>query len=217
MASVGFIRALIVLHRAYGQFPLRMRAHVLLRFLTSPFLRIVSHVPPGTRVLEIGAGHGLFARLAAEQAAWVVALDPDARKVRRVDRVSSVIGYDPCVRGSFDVVAIIDVLYKIPIADWDPLLDRIRQRVAPGGLLIIKEHDPTARLKHAWNRLQERLASAMDLTLGESFSYETPDAFRSRMLRHGFERVEILRIDRGYPHPHVLYVARAISSAVLSS
>ena len=212
MPAVAFIRALRVLHHTYRKFPLRDRVHVMIRFLTGPFLRIVEHVPAGARVLEIGAGHGVFARLAAERARHVVAIDPDARKVRRVDRVSSVIGYDRCVRGSFGVVAIIDVLYKIPLADWDPLLDRIRQRVGPGGVLLIKEHDPTARVKHSWNRLQERLASAMHLTLGESFSYETPSEFSDRLRSHGFESVEVQRIDRGYPHSHVLYIARAISS-----
>ncbi|HLJ75069.1 MAG TPA: class I SAM-dependent methyltransferase, partial [Thermoanaerobaculia bacterium] len=134
--------------------------------------------------------------------AHAVAVDPDARKRPMI------VGYDDCIRGKFDAVAIIDVLYKIPIADWDAMLARVRARLKPGGILIIKEHDPTARVKQSINRLQESLASAAHLTLGTSFSYETPAAFAARLRAHGFEAIEQKRIDFGYPHPHIVYVAR---------
>ena len=214
---MGLIRALIVLHGAYRGFPLRARAHVLVRFLTCPFLRVVHQVPSGARLLDIGAGHGVFSVLARERGAHPTAVDPDARKVRRHDGVQSVIGYDDCIRGVFDVVAIVDVLYKLPIKEWDSLLERVRRRLKPGGILIVKEHDPTARVKHSINRLQERIASALRLTLGESFSYESAPDFTARLQSHGFTLVKAERIDTGYAHPHMLYVARAISSQAASS
>src|SRR6266849_9269991 len=198
MRGVGFIRALIVLHRAYRHFPMRSRAHVLIRFLTSPFLRVNPYLPANATLLDVGAGHGLFSVLAREQGARPTAIDPDAHKVRKLDGIKNVIGYDDCIRGTFDAVAIIDVLYKMPFADWDPFLDRVRQRLRPGGTLLIKEHDPTARVNHSWNRLQERLATALHLTLGESFSYEAPSEFAERLRRHGFESVLAERIDAGY-------------------
>jgi 2-polyprenyl-3-methyl-5-hydroxy-6-metoxy-1,4-benzoquinol methylase len=203
-----FISALIVLHREYRKFPMRARAHILIRFLTCPFLRVARHVPRGAKLLDIGAGHGVFAVLARERRATVTAIDPDARKVRRLGDIESVIGYDDCIRGTFDAISIIDVLYKLPIADWDALLDRVQKRLRPGGTLIIKEHDPTSTLKQAVNRLQERLASAGGLTLGESFSYEAPEQFMRRLEAHGFAVAVAKRIDFGYPHPHMLYVAR---------
>jgi cyclopropane fatty-acyl-phospholipid synthase-like methyltransferase len=208
MRDVGFIRALIVLHRAYRHFPWRERAHVMIRFLTSPFLRVVRHLPPNAKLLDIGAGHGVFSVLARELGAHPTTVDPDSRKVRRLPGIDTVVGYDGCIRGTFDAVAIIDVLYKIPLDEWDALLDRVRQRLAPGGTLLIKEHDPTARVKHAWNRVQERLASALHLTLGESFSYQTPEEIKARLQRHGFTLLTATRIDAGYLHPHMLYVAR---------
>jgi SAM-dependent methyltransferase len=205
---MSFIRSLIVLHRAYRELPLRARAHVMIRFLTCPLLRIVDHVPAGATLLDIGAGHGVFSVLARERDARPIAVDPDARKVRPLDGIAGVIGYDDCIRGTFDAVAIVDVLYKLPIDDWNPLLDRMRQRLKPGGTLIIKEHDPTARIKHSINRLQERLATALHLTLGQEFSYEPPPEFIKRLQGHGFVVIEAKRIDRGYPHPHMLYIAR---------
>jgi cyclopropane fatty-acyl-phospholipid synthase-like methyltransferase len=140
--------------------------------------------------------------LARDRGAQPVVVDPDARKHPMI------VGYDDCIRGKFDAVAIIDVLYKIPIAEWDALLNRVHERLKTGGVLIIKEHDPTARFKQWINRRQESLATAAHLTLGQSFSYETPSAFAARLRAHGFEVVEQKRIDSGYPHPHMLYVAR---------
>ncbi|HEX7191250.1 MAG TPA: methyltransferase domain-containing protein [Thermoanaerobaculia bacterium] len=220
-----FIRALIVLHRAFHSRDIRTRLHALVRFFTCPFLRVVRLVPAGARVLDIGAGHGVFSVLAADRGARVVAVEPDLRKVPwegyqvaglrgRGNPVTSqlrnhyVVGFDDVVRGTFDVVAIVDVLYKLPVEQWDPLLARALERLAAGGMLIVKEHDPTAKIKNAWNRWQEALATKLGLTLGESFSYETPAEFTARLQRLGFKDVEAKRIDFGYPHPHILYVSR---------
>src|SRR5436305_11273082 len=130
---VSFIRALIVLHRAFAHRGAKTRAHILIRFLTCPFLRVLVAVPRDARVLDIGAGHGLFARLvAARGAKRVVAVEPDGRKVQPVDGVTFVAGFDDCVGGTFEAIVIIDVLYKIPKADWQPLLERCAARLAPG-------------------------------------------------------------------------------------
>jgi 2-polyprenyl-3-methyl-5-hydroxy-6-metoxy-1,4-benzoquinol methylase len=204
----AFIRALIVLHRAFRSRDLRTRVHVLLRFLTCPFLRVLRFVPPNARLLDIGAGHGAFSVLAADRGARVVAVEPDLRKVLPVHGVQFVIGFDEVVRGQFDAIAINDVLYKLPVAQWDALLTRAKDRLTAGGVLIIKEHDPTARWKNAWNRAQESIATRLHLTLGESFSYETPADFTARLRRLGFRDVEARRIDFGYPHAHIVYVAR---------
>lgn len=159
-------------------------------------------------MLDVGAGHGVFSVLAADRGAKVVAVEPDVRKVLPVPGVQFVVGFDDVIRGTFDVVAINDVLYKVPFAEWDAFLARARERLRDGGTLLVKEHDPTARLKNGWNRAQEALATKVGLTMGESFSYETPSAFIARLQKAGFREVEAKRIDFGYPHAHMLYVAR---------
>lgn len=201
------MRGLIVVYRTYRRSPFAARVHTIVRFLTCPFLRVVPFVPAGATLLEIGAGHGVFARLARERGARrAIAVEPDLRKLHAVDGIDVVAGFDSAIRGTFDVVAIVDVLYKVPIAEWDAFLSRAAARVAPGGMLLIKEQDPTARIKNSWNRGQEWLASKLRLTLGASFSYEAPAAFVARLQRLGLD-ARAVRIDRGYPHPHILYVS----------
>jgi len=175
--------------------------------MTCPMLRVLDAVPRGAALLDIGAGHGVFATLVrARDTRRVVGVEPDVRKVRPIAGVESVIGFDDVITGTFDAISIIDVLYKIPIADWDALLVRCRERLAFDGILIIKEQDPTARVKNAWNALQERIATA----LGDSFTYEAPSVFLARLRRLGFADARSKRIDFGYPHPHVLYVAKKL-------
>jgi 2-polyprenyl-3-methyl-5-hydroxy-6-metoxy-1,4-benzoquinol methylase len=204
---VGFIRSLIVLHAVFRRRRARDRIHILLRFLTSPMLRVLDALPPGASLLDIGAGHGLFPALARD-GRRVVAVEPDARKVGAIPGVEFVIGFDNVITGRFDAISIIDVLYKIPIDEWDALLTRCRTRLAVGGILIVKEQDQTARFKNGWNALQERIATALHMTLGESFTYESPAAFKARLERLGFVDVRPRRIDFGYPHPHMLFVSR---------
>ena len=195
--------------------PLGTRLHVLGRFLTCPFLRVLAALPDQARVLDIGAGHGIFAHLAvAKGAASVVAVEPDRRKVLReppaaADGVLLVCGYIDAVEGQFDTVAMLDVLYRLPLSEWDDLLSGLLGRLRPGGLLLLKEIDPTHRVKGLINRLQERLADAAHLTLGDAFSYEAPAELRRRLEELGFIGVAVEDLGRGYPHAHVLYTARA--------
>jgi SAM-dependent methyltransferase len=206
-----------LVRRTYAAAPPAVRAHALGRFLTCPFLRVLAAVPPGARLLDLGAGHGTFARLAVEWAvASAVAVEPDRRKVLstyRHPRVRFVAGYAEAVAGTFDAVSILDVLYRIPTAAWDPLLRHTFDRLAPGGVLLLKEIDPGHRAKALWNRTQEKAADLLGMTLGDAFSYETRAQMRDRLERLGFTGFEAQAIGTGYPHAHILYRARKPSGS----
>ncbi len=216
MTTLSLARALRVVRRSQRWAGLATRFHVLGRFLSCPFLPVVAAVPSAARVLDVGAGHGIFAHLAAAAGARaVVALEPDRRKMLAwaaaggpAERVLPVCGYLPAVSGSFDAVAMLDVLYRLPAADWDAVLAGMFERLRPGGRLLLKEIDPEHRVKGWVNRLQERAADAVGLTLGDAFTYESPAAMGARLARLGFVDVEHRPLGRWYPHAHVLYVAR---------
>lgn len=211
------LAALATLRRAYARAPLRERLHAYGRFLSCPFLAVVARLPPGARLLDVGAGHGTLSLLAAERAgAAVVALDPDRRKLFstfRHPRVRFVAGYLDAVGGRFDAAALLDVLYRFPIAEWDELLAALFARLVPGGRLLLKDLDPGRRWKQRWNRTQELVSDRLGLTLGEAFSYESRAQVLARLARAGFVDAEAIDVGRWYPHAHVLYVARRPESS----
>lgn len=211
--SLSYLRALRLLHRAFRHEPPSARLHVLIRFLTCPFLRTLDLFPKGSRTLDIGAGHGLLARLLIEHGVTsVVAVEPDLRKSLlpfRVPGVRFVAGFDESIRGTFDVVVIYDATYRIPVAERQALFDRVFARVRPGGTFVLKDLAPEARLKFAWARFQELMSDhLLGVSLGEGFVYDTEAQVRERMARAGFTDVTARRIDRGYPHSHIVYTAR---------
>lgn len=212
---MSYFQALSLVRRTWRAAPAATRFHVLGRFLTCPFLRVLNHLPTGARVLDIGAGHGIFAHLALESGARsVVAVEPDRRKIFLThprSGLSVVGGYDDAVAGAFDAITLFDVLYRFPVGEWDGLFRSVRARLAPGGVFLIKELDPENRVKQLWNRTQERISDRIGLTLGEAFSYETRDQIRGRLLRAGFEGFEAVEIGAGYPHAHILYKATSAS------
>jgi len=216
-------QALALVRRTFAPCARAVRWHAVGRFLTCPFLRVLPFLPPGGQLLDLGAGHGLFAVLAlAGGAASVVAAEPDRRKVLatyRKPRVHFAVAYAEAIGGRFPAVSIFDVLYRIPLAGWDAVLAAAFERLEPGGVLLLKEIDPAARLKGAWNRAQEKLADLLGLTLGEAFSYETRGEIRARLERLGFAGFRAIELGRGYPHAHVLYLAYrpALESAVEKS
>ncbi len=210
LRRLGYARSVSILNTAFRQAPLGVWTHVLGRFLSCPFLRTFRWIPAG-RILDVGGGHGVFAQLAVEAGAEEVTIaEPDLEKLMhgaRTDGIVRVGAYVDAIRGRFDAVTMFDVLYRIPLEERDGLFSSLVARLEPGGVLLIKDLDPTSRLKFTWNRVQELISdNLLGLTLGSGLHYETPHDVLERMRRAGLADLQSVRIDRGYPHSHVVCV-----------
>jgi SAM-dependent methyltransferase len=207
------VRALRILHRAFRGYPPKHRIHILIRYLTCPFLRTLDVIPEGSRVLEIGAGHGVYALLiATERAREVIAVDPDLRKMLLPSpspRIRKVGGFENCIRGTFNAIVFYDTLYLFEVPDRPALFASLFERLKPGGTLVLKDMDPSDRLKTWWAKTQEDLNTRfLHITTGSGFVHQRKEELAALLEAAGFVDFHARSVGRGYPHPHILYTAR---------
>jgi hypothetical protein len=91
---------------------------------TKWFLRMLSHFPPGN-LIDLGAGHGTFSKLAADAGWKVTALD--ARDVRfpEDDRITWKVGdVREATFDEYDLIACLGLFYHLTIDDQLDLLAR---------------------------------------------------------------------------------------------
>lgn len=171
---------------------------------------------PRGRVLDVGCGHGLFsATLAAEPGTTVRGLDHDPRKLAVAEQ---------CVRGpnvsfgggalsdepvgAYDAVLIIDVLYLVPRAAWRDFLADAAARLAPGGVLVLKEVGLRPRWKATKMAAQEWvMARLLGRTKGETLAFADAETLADLVRALGLE-VEVHDLSAGYTTPHVLVRGR---------
>jgi SAM-dependent methyltransferase len=173
-------------------------------------------------VLEIGCGHGLVSAYLALAAPGrdVLGVDIDADKIALARAAAThlapgearlhfeVVDPDGLPAGPFDAVVVVDVLYLLGERGRAALLDAAVERLAPGGVLVLKETDRLPRWKGALTVAQELVATrVLRITEGDEVAFEAPSVFAERLSRAGLA-VHGRRVDRGYPHPHHLLVAR---------
>ncbi|MFN0090688.1 MAG: class I SAM-dependent methyltransferase [Acidimicrobiales bacterium] len=206
--------------RLYRQAPIAARLHVLVRWWTCPVPAVAAEIPARGRVLEVGCGHGLVSAYLAMESPdrVVVGVDVDRRKIdvaaaatAGVDNVRFVaVDADPSSlpAGPFDAVVIADVLYLLGGDARRRLLAACAERLGPAAVLVIKEIDTEPSWKHRLARVQELAATRLlRITVGDEVEFAPPAVLRAELGRFRLD-VADRRIDRGYPHPHHLLVAR---------
>jgi 2-polyprenyl-6-hydroxyphenyl methylase/3-demethylubiquinone-9 3-methyltransferase len=202
----------------YRTLPLAVRLRAAMRANTCPMGPIVRRVPDQGRLLEVGCGHGLFANEAAllSPRLSVVGIDPASEPIRwaqttvgsrsnlvfRCDRVEEL------GDGDFDAIAIVDVLYLVPRFSWLAFLGACRERLRPGGRLILKEVDTTPRWKFYKCLAQETISvRLLRVTLGNQLTFVPRDEMYRILNDAKFQDVTATDLGRGYSSPHILYEA----------
>lgn len=210
--------------RLYADQGAATRFHVHLRWLSCPFPLVAEAIPTSGSVLEIGCGHGLFSAYLALQAPErrVHGVDLDTDKIdkarvaaERATALGASLSVDVAPSGAvpegpWAAITIVDVLYLLDPEGQRRLLADCAAKVAPGGVLVVKEMGLEPRWKFRWNTFQETLAvRVLDITEGREMSFLTPDELAAAMRDAGLTVTTNRPIDRHRPHPHHLVVGRA--------
>ncbi len=162
--------------------------------------QIAGRASPGT-MLDVGCGDGLFIQVAGD-AGWTaegIEFSPEGarRAAVRLGRPVAVgdLARDKVLRGPFDVVTLWHVLEHL--ADPAAMIDAVRARLRPGGLLVVAVPN-LANLPMRW---AYRLARLRPLPLYEEGGREphvthfSPETLELFLRRHHLEEIEV-RADR---------------------
>ena len=113
---------------------------------------------------------------------------------------------------SVDAVVIFDALHYIGAADQDRVLQRVRQALGPGGLLLMRVGDTSARRRFALGQWIDRVTMALR---GGGFGQLTGrpvDGWRQTLQQLGFA-VDVVPMSGRPPFANLLLVARVQEDA----
>ncbi len=197
----------------YADAGMSQRLYSRIRWWICPFDRVLESVPASGRLLDVGCGAGLWLTYLALQRPdlRLEGLEPDSRKLE-LARTSDV--PDPVLHhgsaldlpaGPYDCITIFDVLYLLPHEEKDAVLRLCHSALAPGGTLLIKELDTSPWWKYAPSAVEEFLAVRVaGMTHGTRLHFQSSRDLANAVADVGFTSVTTERMDRWYPHPHVL-------------
>lgn len=207
--------------KVFEPLPLAERLFVRARLFSAPLDEVARHAV-GTRMLDVGCGHGLLCSMLAVgfPDRQVVGIDPDPRKIdwarRSIGRLGNtrfdVMNVERLAMiepDSFDTVTVCDVLYLLPVAEWPDFLAACRHLLKRGGRLLLKE----AEDDHGWRTrkalLQEQvMVKLLGRTRGSGAIGFSPREDTQRLLANaGFSVKEVISLAAGSTTPHVLFVA----------
>jgi SAM-dependent methyltransferase len=167
------------------------------------------------RILDVGCGFGLFAAYFGQThpRRAIVGIDPDARRVALASRVAASLELThhefhvgdvrtAPIEGPFAGAYVLDVMHHIPSSDQRAVLERLRDLLVPGGVLLMKDITTEPRYELLFTELLDRLMVGWD----EELAYRHHREWGEMLTELGF-KVRIVRVPDILPYPHVVIAA----------
>lgn len=146
---------------------------------------------PIDRLLDVGGGSGRASAALTGPETTVVDVSSGmlrrARTARGLSAVAGDAGRLPFRDGSVDAVLVVDAFHHLP--DRKAALREAGRVIAPGGVLVVREFDPSHPLG--------RLLVAVEHAIGMASRFSTPDALADDMETAGFDPAVV---DRGFSY-----------------
>jgi 2-polyprenyl-3-methyl-5-hydroxy-6-metoxy-1,4-benzoquinol methylase len=194
----------------------RVYANIRFSILRPKLLSVMDLLLPDEgRILDIGCGFGLFAAYfgQTQPGRRVVGVDPNERRIEMARRVSRSVGLeghtfiagdarDVSIEGKFSGAYVLDVMHHIPEQDQLPMLERLRDLLAPRGVLVIKDITTEPAFGLEFTRLLDRVMVGWD----EPLRYRHHREWGEMLSSLGFH-VRMVRVPDVMPYPHVVIAA----------
>ena len=162
-----------------------LRSYAGRKLRTDPIFPAAFELFRGTNepLIDVGCGVGLLAFYLRERnfLAPIRSLDSDARKIARAQAVAQG-GYHDLQFIEQDVcepiaqtgnIALFDVLHYLQPNDQARLLERLAARVAPGGMLVIRDCPRDGNARFWLTHLAERFAQATTWNINAALHFPT--------------------------------------------
>ncbi len=145
------------------------------RLKICPFEELISYVPVGASVLDVGCGRALFLSLLAALRRNIhgVGVDISEGAVRAAEMTVELVrekhgssaiqiycaNHESLPEGSFQIVSMIDVIHHVPVQEQQQFFAAVVRHLAPGGLLLYKDMVSMPFWRVLANRLHDLLVS----------------------------------------------------------
>lgn len=204
--------------------PLVERLFVRGRFATAPLLEVERRVQARARIADVGCGHGVLSAMLAfdRPGRTVLGIDPDPRKIAWAQasvakalgntrfEATAIDALAAAQPGTFDAVAVCDVLYLLPLEAWAAFFAAARALLAPQGLLLLKETFDDGGWRTAKCLAQEQLTVRVLRRTHSSgaLALQTLPTLLHQLAHGGFAVPSVHDLRAGSTSPHVLLCAR---------